>query len=350
MMSTGERSTILMLATTKSSTTTAEPESTTTITTTTEEAGLSSNLPWSTTGIALLSALTRLSCTRLFIDSDDTLYGVDKDRHYVWKLSKNAKYATVVAGVHESIGSNSVKLNYSEDVYVDRHGSIYVLDTNNHRVQKFMNGTTHAITIAGLTGSGGCSLNQLYYPRGFAFDPTDTFMYIADRSCHRVVRFLTNSTSGTDGIVVAGTGTGIPDNTNETLNGPWSIRYLSSIHYGLLIVNHNGHSVIRWPLGATSGTFVAGLPGISCSNSTCLFEPADVRIDDNLNMYVVEQKNHRVQMFCKDSNVSVTVVGNGTPGNSPTQLDGPRGMAFDSEMNMYVCDTGSKRVQKFLKR
>ncbi|CAF3734824.1 unnamed protein product [Adineta steineri] len=349
---TEKESTTLVLTTTKSSatiknsstTTTAEPGSTTT------QAGSFCNSSWSTTGITLLSSSAKLSCTRLFIDSVDTLYGADKDRHYVWKLSKNAENATVVAGVYGSIGSDNVKLQYPEDVHVDRYGNIYVLDTNNQRIQKIINGTTHAITIAGLTGSAGYSLNQLNYPRGFAFNPTDTFMYIADRGCHRVVRFSTNSSSGTDGVVVAGLGRGgFSGNTSKTLNGPWSIRYLSSIHYDLLIVNHNGHSVIRWPLGGTSGTFVAGLPGISCSNSTCLFEPADVRIDDSLNMYVVEQKNHRVQMFCKNSDVGVTVIGNGVSGASSTQLDSPRGMVFDSEMNMYVCDTGNQRVQKFLK-
>ncbi|CAF1427266.1 unnamed protein product [Adineta steineri] len=344
MMTTGEGSTTLMLTTTKkpstTTTTTVEPGSTT-------KAGSSCNSSWSTAGITLLSSSTKLSCTRLFIDSDDTLYGADKDRHYIWKVSKNAENATVVAGVHGSSGSDSIKLNYPEDVYVDRYGSIYALDTNNHRVQKFINGTTHAITIAGLTESPGCSLKQFNYPRGFAFDPTDTFMYIADRSCHRVVRFSTSSTSGTDRVLAAGTAR--PGNTSKALNGPWSIWYLSSINNDLLIVNHDGNSVIRWPVGGTSGTFVAGLPGSTCSNSTCFSGPTDVKIDADLNMYVVDEKNHRVQMFCKDSNVGVTVIGNDVPGNSPTQLNSPRGIAFDSAMNMYVCDTGNQRVQKFLK-
>ncbi|CAF4194993.1 unnamed protein product, partial [Adineta steineri] len=293
--------------------------------------GPSGNSPWNTTGITLLSSSTRFSCTRMFVDSNDTLYGVDKLKRYVWKLSKNAKNAEVVAGVYESTGNDSIKLNSPQDVYIDRYGNIYVLDTNNHRVQKFINGTKHAITIAGVTESAGCSLKQLQYPRGFAFDPTDTFMYIADRSCNRVVRFLTNSTSGTDGVIIAGRQ--IADNTNNALNGPYSIRYLSSINNDLLIVNWDGHSVIRWAIGATSGTFVVGLPGISCSSSICLSKPTDVRIDADQNMYVVDELNHRVQMFCKNSDVGLTVVGNGVAGNSPTQLRNPEGIAFDSAMN-----------------
>ncbi|CAF0821953.1 unnamed protein product [Adineta steineri] len=298
-------------STTSTSEASAETSSAATSTTITSAMCSSGNSPWNTTGITLLSSSTRLSCTRLFIDPNDTLYGADKDRHYVWKLLKNAENATVVAGVYGSSGSDNVKLNYPEDVYVDQYGK------------------------------------QLYYPRGFAFDPTDTFMYIADRSNNRVVRFLTNSTSDTNGVLAAGTGT--PDNTNETLNSPWSIWYSSSKHNDLFIVNHEGHSVIRWTLGATSGTFVGGLPGISCSNSTCFSYPTDVRIDADLNMYVVDEGNHRVQMFCENSDVGMTVIGNGVAGDSSTQLNSPQGIAFDSAMNMYVCDTGNRRVQKFLK-
>ncbi|CAF0898248.1 unnamed protein product [Adineta steineri] len=290
--------------------------------------------PWNTTGITLLSSSTRFSCTRMFVDSNDTLYGVDKLKRYVWKLSKNAENAEVVAGIYESTGSDSIKLNSPQDVYIDQYGNMYVLDTNNHRVQKFINGTTHGETIAGLTESCGCSLKQLCFPRGFAFDPTDTFMYVADRSCERVIRFLTNSTSGTDGVIIAGRH--IADNTNNALNGPYSIRYLSSINNDLLIVNWDGHSVIRWAIGATSGTFVAGLPGISCSSSICLSKPTDVRIDADQNMYVADELNHRVQMFCKNSDVGFTVVGNGVAGNSPTQLRNPQGIAFDSAMNITI--------------
>ncbi|CAF4408905.1 unnamed protein product, partial [Adineta steineri] len=38
-------------------------------------------------------------------------------------------------------------------------------------------------------------------------------------------------------------------------------------------------------------------------------------------------------MFCKNSDVGLTVVGNGVAGNSPTQLRNPEGIAFDSAMN-----------------
>ncbi|CAF1664234.1 unnamed protein product [Adineta ricciae] len=106
---------------------------------------------------------------------------------------------------------------------------------------------------------------------------------------------------------------------------------------------------MRWSIGEISGTFVAGKPGFSCSDSDCLHDPSDVKVDDHSNIYVVDSLNHRVQMFRQNNTHGTTIIGNGISGNKSTQLSEPRGIAFDSAMNMYICDTGNKRVQKFLK-
>lgn len=281
----------------------------------------------------------------MFIDSNHTLYGVDKHRFHVWKLPAGHTNSTVVAGIVGSVGGDSFKLWHPEEVYVDRQGNLYVLDTNNHRVQKFINGSSNGITIAGTTGSGGCSLNKLQYPRGFVFDPTETFMYVADRSCHRVLRFRTDSKSSTRGFVASG---GKSNGSSvKQLDGPWSIDISSSTPDELLIANYDGHSVMRWKVGNTEGSFVAGFPGTSCTNSSCLHAPTHVKLDVYMNMYVVDGHNHRVQMFCKNSRTGTTVAGTGTAGASATHLSYPEGIGFDSNMNLYVCDKGNKRVQKF---
>ncbi|CAF1038199.1 unnamed protein product [Adineta ricciae] len=222
---------------------------------------------------------------------------------------------------------------------------MYVVDSNNHRVQKFINGTSSGITIAGTTDSGGCSLNQMYYPRGFAFDPSETFMYVADRSCQRVLRYRTDSNSSTSEFVINRDTTA--GNSAKQLNGPWSIHISSSKSDELFIVNHDGQSITRWAVGDVEGSFVAGLPGTSCTNSSCFHDPTDVKLDIYMNMYVVDGNNHRVQMFCKNSRIGITIAGNGTAGTSTTHLSYPQGIAFDSNMNMYVCDTGNRRVLKF---
>jgi DNA-binding beta-propeller fold protein YncE len=66
-------------------------------------------------------------------------------------------------------------------------------------------------------------------------------------------------------------------------------------------------------------------------------------------MYVVDNGNNRVQMFCAGNRTAITIAGTGIAGSSATQLNGPRGIAFDSAMNMYIGDTNNYRVQKFTK-
>ncbi|CAF3603817.1 unnamed protein product [Adineta steineri] len=309
---------------------------------------ISGNLLWNKTGITVLgSSAAPVPASGVFLDSNDTLYAADEAGHYVvWKLLKNAINATIVAGTYGLIGLNSSQLYFPNDVYVDRSGNMYVTDMGNNRIQKYINKSTNAITIAG-NSTFGSALNLLGNPHYFTFDPTETYMYVADSGNNRILRLSTNSTSGTNGILVAG-GSGA-NNTNTSLYTPWGIHYLPSISNDLFITNAGGHSVIRWTPGASSGTFVAGVPGISGSDSTHLNTPMGIKIDNYLNMYVVDYNNNRVQLFCANSNVGITIVGNGTAGNSATQLNSPRGIAFDSAMNMYIGDDVNNRVQKFMK-
>ncbi|CAF1540652.1 unnamed protein product [Adineta ricciae] len=317
-------------------------------TTTTKDPSSSSDLHWNTKGITIgINSSPKLSCSRLFIDSNDTLYGVDNTKAYVWKLSKNDTNATIIAGIYGSSGQSSFQLHYPEDVYVNQYGDIYVVDTNNHRIQKFVNGKTEGVTIAGQGVTGNGSSDLLLYPRDFAFDSTETFMYVADRSMNRILRFLINSTVGKSGTVVFGNEQ--DGNQKHQVNGPWSIYLLPPMENTLFIANHDGHSIMRWSIGEISGTFVAGKPGFACSDSDCLHDPTDVLVDDHSNIYVVDSLNHRIQMFCQNNKDGETIIGNGIRGNNSTQLSEPRGIAFDSAMNMYVCDTGNYRVQKFLK-
>ncbi|CAF3981380.1 unnamed protein product, partial [Adineta steineri] len=310
---------------------------------------ISGNLLWNKTGITVLSSVTSpIAASGVFLDSNDTLYVADEaGNHVVWKLLKNAINATIVAGIYQSPGANSSQLNGPNDVYVDRSGNIYVTDNTNYRIQKFSSGSNIGVTIAGINSSTGPALNKLAYPRYFTFDSTETNMYIADDNNHRVMRYSTSSTSGTNGTLAAG-GVG-PNNTNTSLNNPWGIYYLPSISNDLFITNVGGHSVIRWTPGASSGTFVAGVPGVSGSDSTHLNTPMGIRIDNYMNVYVVDYNNHRVQLFCANSNVGITIIGNGSAGNGATQLNYPRGIAFDSAMNMYIGDLSNARVQKFMK-
>ncbi|CAF1370508.1 unnamed protein product [Adineta steineri] len=346
--STSTISTTSSTSTSASSTTSTSTTTSTTSTTTTAGNPCTTGNVWNTSGITILDSSQLTYVVDIYIDSNNTLYITDENTNtVVWRLLKNATSATVIAGIKNSVGSNSTQLNYPQGVYVDTNGTMYVSDSRNQRIQKYINGSKSGITIAGLSGSSGSVLNQLNGPRLITLDPTQEYIYISDQSNNRIMRFSTNSNTGDNGTVVAG-GIGA-GNTNTSLNTPLGVWYQPSVSSDLFITNHDGHSIMRWTPGASAGTFIAGVPGTAGSNSTLLNRPMGIKLDNYLNMFVVDNKNHRVQMFCANNKTGITIAGTGVSGNTTTTLNGPRGIAFDSDMNMYITDFHNMRVQKFLK-
>jgi hypothetical protein len=305
-------------------------------------------LLWNTSGITVVGSSQITQSGDLFIDSNDTLYISDEyTNSVVWKLPKNATNPILVAGQPGSMGGSANQLDVPQGVYVDSNGNLYVSDYYNYRVQKYVNGSTIGVTVAGIFASKGVSLNQLGGPRYLWFDPTETYMYVNDGDNNRTMQYLTNSTTGSNGVIVAGgNGSG---NANSQLNNPRGIHYLPSVSSYLYITNFDGHTVMKWAPGASSGVFIAGTPGSSGSSATLLNSPAGIKLDTYLNIYVVDNGNNRVQMFCQNNQSGITIAGTSTAGGSATQLNSPRGIAFDSSMNMYISDPGNNRVQKFVK-
>lgn len=52
-------------------------------------------------------------------------------------------------------------------------------------------------------------------------------------------------------------------------------------------------------------------------------------------------------MFCPNAVFGITIAGGGESGNSSSQLSYPGDIALDSELNLYVSDTFNSRIQKF---
>ena len=310
--------------------------------------GMSASFRWNTIGTTVLSSSTLTLTSGLYFDLNDTLYIVDESANCViWKLMKNSSAPIRLAGLLQVCGSNASELSNPQDVYIDSNQNMYVVDCNNHRVQKYINSSLNGVTIGGVTASSGSALNKLSSARYFTFDSTETYFYVADPGNNRIMRYATNSTSGSSGTLVAG-GNGAGNMSNQ-LNFPWGVYYPSTVSNFLYITNSGGHTVMQWSPGASSGTFIAGSPGVAGSSATLLNAPMGIKVDMYLNLYVVDSGNNRVQMFCQNSATGITIAGDGSLGNNATQLNGPRSIAFDSSMNMYVGDLWNRRVQKFLK-
>ena len=176
-------------------------------------------------------------------------------------------------------------------------------------------------------------------------DPRSGTIYVADTLNHRVIGYSVGSSNG---IVVAG-GQGSGFNSSQ-LNRPAGLHFDSSGN-SLIIANTGANNVVQWTLGDSSWTLLAGdASGVNGSSSTSLYGPLGVTRDSSGNLYVTDTENHRIQFFFAGQFSGTTVAGNSTvPGNSVGLLNRPTSVALDSQLNLYVADRQNHRIQRFLK-
>ncbi|CAF2809682.1 unnamed protein product [Rotaria sp. Silwood2] len=106
-------------------------------------------------------------------------------------------------------------------------------------------------------------------------------------------------------------------------------------------------SVGYWEL-LRSWTLVAGITGSAGSTSTSLNCPLGVALDPVGNMYIADTSNHRIQLFSAGQSNGTTIAGiTGSSGTSPSQLARAYWAILDNNLNLYVADTFNHRIQKF---
>jgi DNA-binding beta-propeller fold protein YncE len=135
--------------------------------------------------------------------------------------------------------------------------------------------------------------------------------------------------------------------TTYQLSGPAGL-YYDEVNQNLYIANTGSNTVMRWRVGASNGTIIAGIAGNAGSNSSQLNFPSGVTLDQWQNIYVNDRQNLRIQLFCNGSSTAITIAGSGS-GTGGTSFAYPYDAKLDSKLNLYVVDANGNRVIKFLK-
>ncbi|CAF0845901.1 unnamed protein product [Adineta steineri] len=308
---------------------------------------------WNTTGITVAGASNGSAGTAdnlllnpygITLGSFNSLYIADLNNNRIQKWLSNASNATTVAGLSNgTYGRSSVALDSPVSVVLDSNDNMYFTDRNNHRVVYWANGASSGTTIAGIAGTSGSTNNTLFSPTGIVRDSSTGTLYIADTLNNRIMKYLVNATSGTVVAGGNGPGTGITQ-----LYNPIGLTFDSSSN-SFLIANHVSNNIVRWVLGASSWTLVIGSPtGLSGSTSALLNQPVGIASDPMRNIYVADSGNHRIQFFVAGQSNGTTIAGvTGSAGISQNQLNSPYWVILDSQLNLYVSDTANNRVQFF---
>lgn len=168
-------------------------------------------------------------------------------------------------------------------------------------------------------------------------------MFISDTFAHRVVSYPSGR------VVAGGNGTGAG---STQLFNPFGLVY-DSISNSLLIPNYDVSTLVRWVVGDKQSIPVIGnasAPGGRGNTSLLLNRPVGVTMDPMGNIYVADSDNHHVQLFLAGQSNGTTIAGiTGVTSLAPNHLNTPYWVTLDSQLNMYVSDTFNNRVQKFLR-
>ncbi|CAF0764606.1 unnamed protein product [Adineta steineri] len=158
--------------------------------------------------------INNIFCYGLAMDKHGFLYVSDYNKNEVrrWKMGEYNNEGVIVAGGN-GIGNQLNQLNYPTFISVDEDQSVYVSDSNNHRVMKWRKDAKEGIAVAGGNDQEG-NMNQLSCPHGIIIDHSGQ-IYVADSGNHRIMRWCEGKEEGE--IVVGGNGGG---NQPNQLNSP----------------------------------------------------------------------------------------------------------------------------------
>ncbi len=266
----------------------------------------------------------------LAVANDGSLFVADTNNHRIEKFDANGTFVMAIGAQ----GTAQGQFQEPWDVAVGQDGSIYVADTWNHRIQKFDASGKFAAAWGQFIDVGGQAAPDkpfaFYGPRSLAVD-ADGNVWLVDTGNKRVVKFDANG-KPLGAFGGAGTGAG-------QFAEPVGIA-ISAKSGELFIVDTWNHRVQRFDKNFTP---LAQFSVNGWDSNSVLNKPY-IALDASDNVYVTDPDNHRVFKFSNEGKLLAVL---GKPGTDPSSFNEPTGIALDASGNVYVSDSFNNRVMKF---
>jgi sugar lactone lactonase YvrE len=216
------------------------------------------------------------SAFSLFIDRFDNIY---------FSTPVNVEMFNVTTRLVERIAGNDVQgselnqLSNPRGIYVDQNGTVYVADSDNNRVVKWVSGATQGVVVAGGNESDNTD-SALNNPCGIYVDEVlePGTLYICDYGNNRIQKWYAGATNGT---------------TVATPVNPWSI--IVDTH-GIMYISqkytYNEYylysQIVKWDQDTDAGQIIAG--GLQ----SFLNDPKGFKFDKDYNLWIADTSNNRV--------------------------------------------------------
>ncbi|CAF1147532.1 unnamed protein product [Adineta steineri] len=273
----------------------------------------------------------------------------------------NSSTALTVCG---SYGSNSNQFISPKGLFVDTtaNNTLYVVDSGNHRIQRWPPGAISGTTVAGITGYYGSGLNQLWNPLAIVVDSNQN-MYIADVTNARILQWKVGASFGVniEGITAYSTSSITFDPNGslffaDTYNNR-VLRYAVSCPINISTTTVSSVVTTTMPImtsncattvWAQNATTIAGSPnGIQGFTSTLFNNLVGIMVGKNDSIYAIDWGTYyRMQLFYPGSQLGITIF-NATFGSDLNQLYDVTAINTDVSGNIYILDYYYDRVTKW---
>jgi cysteine-rich repeat protein len=306
----------------------------------------------------------------LAIDGLGNLFIADRKNHRIRRIDATTGVITTVAGTGtagfsgDGGAATSAQLAEPQGVAVDALGTIYIADTNNHRLRVVAaNGVITTLAGTGVAGTGGdgeqAFYAQLSSPGGVTVDGFGNVfvaVYVINpitAAIHSRIRKI-----DTNGVITtfAGGGTSITDGVPATHAALHSVQGVAVGAMGDIYMSDIGYGRVRrvdasGTIMTVAGDGSFGLSGDGgAATSTPFLHPWGTTVDPLGNVLIAEHT--RVRRIDGAGEIT-TVVGNGSFGFSgdggpatSAELFYASDVAVDGLGNMYVADEGNQRIRR----
>ena len=213
--------------------------------------------------------------------------------------------------------NNTIGINFYH-IFIDRNNTAYVPATSLDRVIIWREQSTTPIRNISADLNNPCSI----------FVTLDGSIYIDNGdNKNRVDKWTLDGVNGT------------------------VVMYGNTMCYGLFVDRNDNlycsvsitHQVMKISLlNSTNSSIIVAGNGTKGGTSYQLNDPRDILVDMNLNLYVADCTNDRIQLFRPGSLNGTTVVGNGS--NGTINLNCPIGIVFDADEYLFISDYHNSRI------